>query len=369
MNREEYNIRYLLELHNIIMKMDKSRRKQFYERKLDYYQFFIRIALIATGIASLGYLYSDYQLNGGNVYPTLIPRLSILIPLTLYIVCEHRIRDYRLKVFADYLLMHCIVWATIWSVYHLEDKTHFSEGSFSMNLIMLVIGLGSNGLAGICCYAVFFAELIISDAFNHYTNFEIIMSLNIPCAIAVLSAQFILSMSFLDHFLTELKLEKSLVTDPLTQVFNRQKLETMTEANVIEGAIMPVTVVMLDIDLFKSVNDTYGHYTGDQVLRYLGKKLTEHVRKSDYVIRYGGEEFLILMNGCSVGEAYTRMENIRADIQNADDRPAPFTVSAGVASYEGDFKAAVTHADEALYLSKNNGRNKVTNSSHESDLA
>lgn len=93
-----------------------------------------------------------------------------------------------------------------------------------------------------------------------------------------------------------------------------------------------IAVVMLDIDLFKNVNDTYGHYTGDQVLRYLGKKLTEDVRKSDYVIRYGGEEILILMNECSVSEAYAHMENIRADIQNANDRPAPFTISAGVAS-------------------------------------
>ena len=141
------------------------------------------------------------------------------------------------------------------------------------------------------------------------------MALNIPCALAILLAQLALNLTFFEHFLTELELEKALVTDPLTQVYNRQKLEEMTAENVLTGYHMPLAIVMVDIDRFKNVNDSYGHNRGDQVLRYLGKKLTEHANRCDTVIRYGGEEFLLLLDYCSVGEAYVRMEKIRKEIQ------------------------------------------------------
>jgi len=71
-------------------------------------------------------------------------------------------------------------------------------------------------------------------------------------------------------------------------------------------------------------------------------------------------DFLLLLDYCSIGEAYVRMEKIRKDVQNAEDRPIPFTISSGVAFYKGDFRSAVDHADAALYRSKNGGRNKVS---------
>lgn len=360
MDYKEFDGKHLFELYTIMRRMSSDRLRQYYERKSGYYQFFIRIALICTSIISLGYLYSDYQLNGGRILPTLLPRLSIIGPLILYIIFERKIRNYRYKIYANYFLLHSIILVTIWAVYYLEDKTHFSEGSFSMNLIIMIIGLGSSLRQGVISYILFFAELSISNQINHFQNFDVIMALNIPCALAILLAQLALNLTFFEHFLTELELEKALVTDPLTQVYNRQKLEEMTAENVLTGYHMPLAIVMVDIDRFKNVNDSYGHNRGDQVLRYLGKKLTEHANRCDTVIRYGGEEFLLLIDYCSVGEAYVRMEKIRKEIQNAEDRPIPFTVSSGVASYEGDFRSAVDHADAALYRSKNGGRNKVS---------
>jgi diguanylate cyclase (GGDEF)-like protein len=123
---------------------------------------------------------------------------------------------------------------------------------------------------------------------------------------------------------------------------------------------------MLDLDYFKMVNDTYGHDAGDAVLKALSQSLRQNVRSSDMVIRYGGEEFLIILQDVTEPDADQVAENIRAAVEkirvNINGSVLQKTISIGVSDYPKDsatFWQAVKFADVALYNAKQTGRNRV----------
>lgn len=358
MNSKGLDIFHLIELLKVLQGMSKEERSDFYEYKCNYYQFFVKICLTGGCLAAIMYIISDRMLNG-SFLPTLIPRFSLIIPCLLFWIVEDKVKNWRIQIILDYMLAHMIVLSTIWSVIHLEIKDHFSEGTITMHLIFLTLCLGGYWRACLCSYIVFYLELFISNHFIHYPNFDLIIALNIPCTFAIIFAQFMLSLAVLDQYMMTQKLAILSVTDDLTQVGNRTKLEEIiNEENV--AIQMPDSLVMLDIDYFKNVNDTYGHPMGDKVLAYLGKFLTQSVRREDFVIRYGGEEFLIIFPNCPVDDCYRIMDSIREKISTAKDRPVEFNISAGISKYEGDFEKSLRNADSALYTSKERGRNQVT---------
>lgn len=127
----------------------------------------------------------------------------------------------------------------------------------------------------------------------------------------------------------------------------------------------PLTLAVLDVDHFKTVNDERGHSAGDKVLQELATAIRGNVRKSDFVVRYGGEEMVVLMPGVSLKQGMIAAEKIRAHIEKlrfmyAGER-VPVTVSIGVAEFKaGDASDAVfDRADAALYVAKETGRNQI----------
>ncbi len=125
----------------------------------------------------------------------------------------------------------------------------------------------------------------------------------------------------------------------------------------------PVSILAWDIDRFKTINDAYGHKAGDKVLRVIGQHLARHVRDTDFVGRYGGEEFVMLLVGTDPEEARTVAEKIRLEISQLGfhfhDRPVSITASCGITAFQGDDTpdAAFDRADKALYQAKEAGRN------------
>lgn len=116
----------------------------------------------------------------------------------------------------------------------------------------------------------------------------------------------------------------------------------------------------MDIDYFKQVNDKLGHEAGDKVLMYLAQQLKSLVRSTDYIIRWGGEEFLILMPGCEINQAVRVAEKIRESVEEGENEVCKITLSIGVAAYEGgDYHDVIKKADEAMYQAKKGGRNQV----------
>ncbi len=350
----------LIALYKDYRTMNRDELTDFYQSKCDYYQKYVELSLFAGAISSVAYIFSDYLLNGSFI-PTLLPRLSIFLFLVVFFAVTHFFRGRTATVYMDYFLGHGMVLATIFSIYFLDNKIHASEGFIIMNLIWLTIGFVSKPSEVVGSSLIFLAEILISHSFNHYTNLDIIISLEIPCALAVIASHCLLMLYYLDHYRIQQKLELAMVTDPLTQVYNRHLLEKIISRNTLNdvGENEKIAVAMLDIDYFKKINDDNGHYTGDLTLLYIGQKLSKETHSNDYVIRYGGEEFVIILRNCDVNNACARMEQFRRDIENATDTPVKFTVSIGVSRYTGDYSKTLQNVDTALYKAKNAGRNKV----------
>jgi diguanylate cyclase (GGDEF)-like protein len=163
-------------------------------------------------------------------------------------------------------------------------------------------------------------------------------------------------------------LRESNLRDAMTGLHNRRFLEEYTETlvNAVQRRKSDVTILMLDLDYFKMVNDTYGHDAGDTVLKALAKVLVQSVRASDMVIRYGGEEFMIIMQDTNGDQAELAAEKIRAAVENLKIQlpggTLQKTISIGIAEFPRDsdtFWQAVKFADVALYRAKESGRNRV----------
>ena len=164
---------------------------------------------------------------------------------------------------------------------------------------------------------------------------------------------------------------QSSITDELTGLYNRRHLNEMFPKLLAQasrdGAC--IAVILLDIDHFKRINDTYGHAVGDRCLKVFSEILRYMVRASDFVFRMGGEEFLILASGHCDQDAALLAEKVRLATENhvmhVDGQPVRFTVSAGVCSFRAgrssgsEFSDYITCADHALYSAKQAGRNRV----------
>lgn len=157
--------------------------------------------------------------------------------------------------------------------------------------------------------------------------------------------------------------------DPLTGLYNRRELEQQLSDELARGERYhrPLSVLWLDVDHFKLVNDTLGHHAGDDVLRQLCRLLEQSVRKVDYVARYGGEELVIVMPEMGARGAAEMAERLRRTIQQQtmalhDGRVTQVTVSIGVAAFPEhghDMDGLLQAADQAMYLAKQAGRNRV----------
>jgi diguanylate cyclase (GGDEF)-like protein len=152
-------------------------------------------------------------------------------------------------------------------------------------------------------------------------------------------------------------------TDPLTGLYNRralmQALEQEMERTRRTG--LPTSLIMMDLDHFKQLNDTYGHQYGDEVLRRLGAFLRKNMRRLDIPCRYGGEEFALVLPGTRLPQAVRLAERLRKAMNSS--RPGQPTASFGVAAYNGKEEltpsAFLSRADHLLLQAKSRGRNRV----------
>jgi diguanylate cyclase (GGDEF)-like protein len=166
--------------------------------------------------------------------------------------------------------------------------------------------------------------------------------------------------------LTE-KYENSAHFDVLTGIYNRRRFIELVDKHIIIAAKKnePTFVFMLDLDHFKSVNDTYGHDAGDEVLRVIAGRVKETVRPYDLFGRFGGEEFIMFISASDGNSAVNFGERVREIIQSApvifEGNAIPVTTSIGIAkaSPEVSFDTALKLADKALYKAKKHGRNRV----------
>nr|WP_210265467.1 GGDEF domain-containing protein [Bradyrhizobium aeschynomenes] len=174
--------------------------------------------------------------------------------------------------------------------------------------------------------------------------------------------------SGLQHSLEAIRAES--LTDPLTGLGNRKYFDRMIETTVQTGLAtdQPLSLLMFDIDHFKSFNDSYGHLTGDQVLRLVGMTLKHAIKGQDIAARYGGEEFAVVLPNTSLRQALTVADQIRRAVtakelkkKSTGEILGRVTISVGVSMLRAgdDTDALIERADACLYAAKRGGRNKV----------
>lgn len=164
----------------------------------------------------------------------------------------------------------------------------------------------------------------------------------------------------------EFQLKNLANTDPLTGISNRFALDEylkLLEMNPL--SFQRTCLIMLDIDHFKTVNDQHGHLLGDQVIQWVADNLKNHVRASDIVVRYGGDEFMVVIENIDLSYALNVAEKIRKEISSArfldeHDVAIPISISAGVAVGADSWLTLFQQADQALFRAKNAGRNTVS---------
>ena len=160
------------------------------------------------------------------------------------------------------------------------------------------------------------------------------------------------------------RLEKMATQDALTGTYNRRAFDLIIEQTIkeVQRSRVPLSVILLDLDEFKQINDTFGHIAGDHVLQHIVRLIAANIRASDVLCRWGGDEFLILLHGCALHDARTMAEKLRRVVR---EHPAEYegkrievTVSAGVAESKEDENPdqLFSRVDQALYSAKERGR-------------
>lgn len=163
------------------------------------------------------------------------------------------------------------------------------------------------------------------------------------------------------------RIEDMAATDKLTGLLNRQVFSILIDKVFAEYRRdpQPICILLVDVDHFKSINDRFGHAGGDRILSQIAASLQEGLRASDIAIRWGGEEFLIVLKGSALEQAQRVAEQLRLKIEQAQfsagTQAASVTVSIGVSQYDGteSCEEAIGRADAGLYAAKNGGRNRV----------
>ncbi|MCF8067184.1 MAG: sensor domain-containing diguanylate cyclase [Desulfobacterales bacterium] len=162
------------------------------------------------------------------------------------------------------------------------------------------------------------------------------------------------------------RLEKMATIDKLTGIYNRQTFEIILREAFkdMQRRDTAFSIILLDIDLFKDVNDTFGHHVGDKVLRSIADIIRGSIRDSDALCRWGGEEFLVLLKDCNIDDAFFMSEKIRKAVNarsiNHDGKEIPVTISLGVVQYDEaeNEENIVIRADKAMYAAKQKGRDR-----------
>jgi diguanylate cyclase (GGDEF)-like protein len=159
------------------------------------------------------------------------------------------------------------------------------------------------------------------------------------------------------------------IRDDLTGLFNSRQFYShiAQEVDRSNRYVRPLSLILMDIDNFKLLNDTYGHLSGDRILSTTGEIIQSAIRKPDTAYRYAGDEFTIILPETEIERAIAVAERVRQAIENeihvlSNPRPLQITVSIGVVEYLADEKieSFVHRADSAMYVSKRNGRNKIS---------
>lgn len=327
--------------------------RTIYQTSIDYtlvfniFLFFIVISIIAS--------FSYFKLKVLNTtlskQKNFINNILDIQPNMVFIIDKLEI-GFANKCFLDFFKCKDLEdfkmkYYTVESTFLKQDKFFYAEKAKDLNWIESILKLNQE-------------DRIVSILEPNTLNPK---SFNISI-VELEKAQYLFSLTNLSSMISkQLQLEKKVSHDKLTGTFNREYFESSMDSIIERYTKNGIFIFsIIDIDFFKKVNDTYGHDVGDIILKLFVDKIISSSRNSDLLIRWGGEEFLFLLNVRTIDGAYRALHNIRKIIEASNfEKVGKITCSIGATIYKEneDIRKTFKRADNALYKAKNTGRNKV----------
>ena len=333
----------------------------FYQSKFEYYRNTCIFTVIFSVIASSLYWITDCQLFGRIAFETLFIRVFMFIPLVFYLILNKRTQDYRIIIPISYLMLHGVMWCTIFVIYFLPNKQHVNEGFIIMHMMFMAMGFCAPIKWSVFFHICLVFDIILSYPINHYDSMSSIFAFGLPCLFAVEFLLYVNEGVYISHYNSKLELEQLSFHDQLTGVYNRNKIKELCILDSDNLIFNEACTMIMDIDYFKQVNDKYGHDFGDDVLKTVASIIESCVNtRKDYVIRWGGEEFVVFVIDCKIDKAKEIAETIRLKVENYYKGSCNPTISIGITQYNNkSYNDSIKDADKALYYAKAHGRNQV----------
>lgn len=365
-----------LVIYNFLLYFSSNKKENI------YYSFYLISAAVWISL-SYGLLASLFDVYGAQILSLHLTLLSMAIFLLLFMMDIFQTRQHyptEHKFLQFILLLLSIDFA--YGIFDIVGALkHASSLAALMMLITLSVSISlvrkGNPLAkyflfGHCLFVLFNGIAVLF--YKGIIGFNYVSSHGVGIGIMLEALMLAFIISYRIKMLEDIKasqaeLKRQAVTDPLTQLYNRRYF--YTEANYLleharkTGA--PMSLLILDIDKFKNINDTFGHPVGDAVIVALAKLLQSNSREGDLIARFGGEEFVVLLPQTETSAAEALAEQIRqaaeqCAVEQPEGEPVAFSVSIGgmhVDAQRETIETALNLADVALYEAKNSGRNRV----------
>lgn len=341
--------------------LKKKEHDRFYQAKYENYRVLNKWIISTICISNIFFFLTDLVIQQQYSPATIVPRFIVLLPLIIFIAINESVKDYKIMSIFTYGILHIIMWCSVWSASKISDLST-QDASFFIILTAFLIGShAAPHYYQIIAEALVFVDLIIANNFLHYPSFMVMIVSGIAVFIATCVYIWIMEQNYRKQYQIKGALEESAFHDQLTGMYNRNIMNKLVRPDNTFGEFYTggLNIILMDIDFFKRVNDTYGHDKGDIVLKSVANIVSSKLSPNDKLIRWGGEEYIIFNPG-GFKNALSLAESIRTAVEASDNGICHITVSLGVAMYEGgDYNKSVKHADEALYVAKESGRNRV----------
>ncbi len=350
---------------------------------------YLRLILVISSVTYVSFLLVDLIVYPEFFFYFVIVRFGLVFPF-LFIVYALTYTEFFLRKGNFLLIVTCSVVALSISLMQYIARGTELAGYYFFGLVQVLIFL--YGFGKIVSHHALISGLLITvvsivlDAIFIDQRFEfIVLKFSLLASMVIIGffITYIIELASRRNYIYRKELENLSWTDALTGLKNRhffnrfilQDLNRFIMNN--ENSIsrlnqgMMICIVLFDVDDFKSINDTYGHEAGDIVLKQIGEKMTELSRKNDYVVRWGGEEFLVIINGIDEENVYPIIMRIRHGLSEyiyniGSNRKIPVTLSGGMIKLipggnEGvsNFLDLFNLIDAAMYTSKTNGKDKI----------
>ena len=333
----------------------KDKRNDFYQSKYDHFKFLVLWVIVISCVIEMTFFVSDCSAALGFSENTLLTRFLIIVPLGIYIFAFKHVSSYKIMVPFSYVMIHACMLSVVWTSYYISNVQNLREGFLVLQLMFLIVGIASPKTYHCIFHILLIGDMILASTFNNFNGIDTMISLDGASLIAVCAFEFIFENAYAEMYNTQKKLEDVALHDQLTGAFNRSKLNMMCMEDTSELTLRNAGFILLDINEFKKINESFGHDTGDQIIKELYKIIKVCTRGDDVCIRMGGEQFLIIVPNQGLARTKEIGERIRTHVANKKDAPCTFKISVGTTIYKGgDYHVAINLADKALKFAKEN---------------